>query len=140
MDNWRSITLNFCYVHPTDVLSTWSGIQPLANDPYERNSQNISRDHVVCKDYLGLVTITHGRNNFQQKKVQWNLSVIIYGLCISLSYTRLAKRALLILRPTSPKSPVASTSAFESVEGSDEDVDVIENENANLDAGYLHTN
>ncbi|GKA94358.1 AMP deaminase [Tanacetum coccineum] len=58
----------------------------------------------------------------------------------STSHTGLAKRASLILRPTSPKSPVASASAFESVEGSDEDVDVIENENANLDAGYLHTN
>nr|GEW10901.1 AMP deaminase [Tanacetum cinerariifolium] len=58
----------------------------------------------------------------------------------STSHTGLAKRASLVLRPTSPKSPVASASAFESVEGSDDDVDVNENENANLDAGYLHTN
>lgn len=58
----------------------------------------------------------------------------------STSHAGLAKRASLILRPTSPKSPVASASAFESVEGSDEDVDVNENENANLDAGYLNTN
>nr|GEX44718.1 AMP deaminase [Tanacetum cinerariifolium] len=85
-------------------------------------------------------SVCSSRNNFQQKKVQWNLPVIIFGLCICLSYTRLAKRALIILRPPSPKSPVASPSAFKSVEGSDEDVDVIENENANLDAEYLHTN
>ncbi|GJT11435.1 hypothetical protein Tco_0858477 [Tanacetum coccineum] len=80
-------------------------------------------------------------NNFQQNKVQWNLTVIISsGLCISLSHTGLVKRSSLILRSTSPKSIVANVNAFESVEGSDEDVDVIENENANLDVGYLHTN
>lgn len=43
-----------------------------------------------------------------------------------------------ILRPTSPKSPVASASAFESVEGSD-DEDII-SESANLDTTYLHSN
>ncbi|XP_057415177.1 AMP deaminase-like isoform X2 [Lotus japonicus] len=43
-----------------------------------------------------------------------------------------------ILRPTSPKSPVASASAFESVEGSD-DEDFI-SESANLDTTYLHSN
>ncbi|MFS7976987.1 putative AMP deaminase [Helianthus anomalus] len=60
----------------------------------------------------------------------------------STSHTGLAKRASLILRPTSPKSPVASASAFESVEGSDEDVDVDVdvNDNVNLDATYLNTN
>ncbi|KAL8262353.1 hypothetical protein R6Q59_026402 [Mikania micrantha] len=56
----------------------------------------------------------------------------------STSHTGLPKRASLILRPTSPKSPVASASAFESLEGSDEDADVIDN--VNLDATYLHTN
>lgn len=45
------------------------------------------------------------------------------------------KRAL---RPTSPKSPVASASAFESVEGSDEEDNMTEN--TKLDAAYLHTN
>ncbi|KAL4557918.1 hypothetical protein LXL04_036112 [Taraxacum kok-saghyz] len=54
------------------------------------------------------------------------------------SHTGLAKRAGHILRPTSPKSPVASASAFESVEGSDEDADI--NESINLDPTYLHTN
>ncbi|PWA66311.1 AMP deaminase, putative / myoadenylate deaminase [Artemisia annua] len=56
----------------------------------------------------------------------------------STSHTGLVNRASL--RPTSPKSLVASASAFESVEESDEDVYVNENENANLDSGYLHTN
>ncbi|XP_061344639.1 AMP deaminase-like [Gastrolobium bilobum] len=46
------------------------------------------------------------------------------------------KRSLL--RPTSPKSPVASASAFESVEGSDDEDDVTEQ--AKLDTTYLHTN
>ncbi|KAL7585658.1 AMP deaminase [Lactuca sativa] len=54
------------------------------------------------------------------------------------SHTGLAKRAGHLLRPTSPKSPVASASAFESVEGSDEDADL--NESINLDPTYLHTN
>lgn len=44
------------------------------------------------------------------------------------------KRSLL--RPKSPKSPVPS--AFESVEGSDDEDDL--NENAKLDSTYLHTN
>lgn len=45
------------------------------------------------------------------------------------------KRSLL--RPKSPKSPVPSASAFESVEGSDDD-DMTEN--VKLDTTYLHTN
>ncbi|XP_024962270.1 AMP deaminase-like isoform X2 [Cynara cardunculus var. scolymus] len=59
-----------------------------------------------------------------------------FGKCAG--HAGLAKRAGHILRPTSPKSPVASASAFESVEGSDEDVDVTDN--VNPDATYLHTN
>ncbi|OIT36843.1 PREDICTED: AMP deaminase [Nicotiana attenuata] len=42
------------------------------------------------------------------------------------------------LRPTSPKSPVASASAFESIEGSDEEDNLTDN--AKLDTSYLHTN
>ncbi|KAK7339907.1 hypothetical protein VNO77_20593 [Canavalia gladiata] len=41
-----------------------------------------------------------------------------------------------LLRPISPKSPVASASAFESVEGSDDDIA----DNAKLDTTYLHLN
>ncbi|THG16877.1 hypothetical protein TEA_025600 [Camellia sinensis var. sinensis] len=43
-----------------DVLSAWSGIRPLATDPRAKNTQSISRDHVVCEDYPSLVTITGG--------------------------------------------------------------------------------
>ncbi|CAJ2655932.1 unnamed protein product [Trifolium pratense] len=43
-----------------------------------------------------------------------------------------------ILRPTSPKSPVASASAFESVEGSDDEDNL--SDRAKLDTTYLHTN
>ncbi|TKY63523.1 AMP deaminase [Spatholobus suberectus] len=46
------------------------------------------------------------------------------------------KRSLL--RPTSPKSPVASASAFESVEGSDDEDNMADK--AKLDTSYLHTN
>ncbi|XP_054785307.1 glycerol-3-phosphate dehydrogenase SDP6, mitochondrial isoform X2 [Prosopis cineraria] len=48
-------------VRRTDVLSAWSGIRPLAMDPSAKNTESISRDHVVCEDYPGLVTITGGK-------------------------------------------------------------------------------
>ncbi|KAG8645278.1 hypothetical protein MANES_10G050100v8 [Manihot esculenta] len=48
-------------VRRTDVLSAWSGIRPLAIDPSAKNTESISRDHVVCEDYPGLVTITGGK-------------------------------------------------------------------------------
>ncbi|GFZ14701.1 FAD-dependent oxidoreductase family protein [Actinidia rufa] len=48
-------------VRRVDVLSAWSGIRPLATDPSAKNTESISRDHVVCEDYPGLVTITGGK-------------------------------------------------------------------------------
>ncbi|EYU39630.1 hypothetical protein ABFS82_06G187100 [Erythranthe guttata] len=48
-------------VRRVDVLSAWSGIRPLAMDPTAKNTESISRDHVVCEDYPGLVTITGGK-------------------------------------------------------------------------------
>ncbi|CAK9172025.1 unnamed protein product, partial [Ilex paraguariensis] len=48
------------------------------------------------------------------------------------------KRPGHLIRPTSPKSPVASASAFESVEGSDDEDNMTDN--AKLDSTYLHTN
>ncbi|XP_043707198.1 glycerol-3-phosphate dehydrogenase SDP6, mitochondrial [Telopea speciosissima] len=48
-------------VRRTDVLSAWSGIRPLAMDPSAKNTESISRDHVVCEDYPGLITISGGK-------------------------------------------------------------------------------
>ncbi|KAG4910766.1 Glycerol-3-phosphate dehydrogenase SDP6, mitochondrial [Glycine soja] len=48
-------------VRRVDVLSAWSGIRPLALDPTAKNTESISRDHVVWEDYPGLVTITGGK-------------------------------------------------------------------------------
>ncbi|KAK9283816.1 hypothetical protein L1049_012070 [Liquidambar formosana] len=48
-------------VRRADVLSAWSGIRPLAMDPSAKNTESISRDHVVSEDYPGLVTITGGK-------------------------------------------------------------------------------
>lgn len=58
----------------------------------------------------------------------------------STSLSTSAKRAGHLIRPTSPKSPVASASAsaFESVEGSDDEDNLTEN--TKLDTSYLHTN
>ncbi|KAJ7961213.1 AMP deaminase [Quillaja saponaria] len=54
----------------------------------------------------------------------------------SASHVSSAKRTLF--RPTSPKSPVASASAFESVEGSDDEDNMMDS--AKIDTTYLHTN
>ncbi|KAL5709996.1 glycerol-3-phosphate dehydrogenase [Ranunculus cassubicifolius] len=48
-------------VRRTDVLSAWSGIRPLAIDPKAKSTESVSRDHVICEDYPGLVTITGGK-------------------------------------------------------------------------------
>ncbi|KAL0322041.1 UNVERIFIED_CONTAM: Glycerol-3-phosphate dehydrogenase SDP6, mitochondrial [Sesamum calycinum] len=48
-------------VRRVDVLSAWSGIRPLAMDPRAKNTESISRDHVVYEDFPGLVTITGGK-------------------------------------------------------------------------------
>lgn len=48
-------------VRRTDVLSAWSGIRPLAIDPNAKNTESISRDHVLSEDYPGLITITGGK-------------------------------------------------------------------------------
>ncbi|CAN0892136.1 Glycerol-3-phosphate dehydrogenase SDP6, mitochondrial, partial [Linum grandiflorum] len=48
-------------VRRSDVLSAWSGIRPLATDPSAKNTESISRDHIVCEEYPGLVTITGGK-------------------------------------------------------------------------------
>ncbi|KAJ7975030.1 Glycerol-3-phosphate dehydrogenase [Quillaja saponaria] len=48
-------------VRRTDVLSAWSGIRPLAMDPSAKNTESISRDHVVFEDYPGMVTVTGGK-------------------------------------------------------------------------------
>lgn len=48
------------------------------------------------------------------------------------------KRSGHLIRPTSPKSPVASASAFESLEGSDDEDNLTDS--TKLDHSYLHTN
>lgn len=55
----------------TDVLSAWSGIRPLATDPSAKNTESISRDHVVCEDYPGLVTITGGKWTTYRRYAYW---------------------------------------------------------------------
>lgn len=60
---------------------------------------------------------------------------IVSGKSSNLSST---PRAGHLLRPTSPKSPGASASAFESIEGSDDEENMTDT--AKLDSAYLHTN
>ncbi|CAM6015912.1 unnamed protein product [Sphagnum balticum] len=44
-------------------MSSWSGIRPLATNPNVQGTDtaSISRDHVVCLDLDGLVTVTGGK-------------------------------------------------------------------------------
>lgn len=44
-------------------MSSWSGIRPLATNPNLQGTDtaSISRDHVVCLDLDGLVTVTGGK-------------------------------------------------------------------------------
>lgn len=72
-----------------------------------------------------------------------NLLVSLYFLITlcsgkSSALSSSAKRAGNLIRPTSPKSPVASASAFESMEGSDDEDNLVDN--TKLDATYLRTN
>ncbi|NWU99680.1 GPDM protein, partial [Upupa epops] len=44
-----------------DVLAAWSGIRPLVTDPNSKDTQSISRNHVVTISESGLVTIAGGK-------------------------------------------------------------------------------
>jgi len=48
-------------VRRSDVMSAWSGIRPLAADPTASSTESVSRDHVVCVESDGLVTISGGK-------------------------------------------------------------------------------
>ncbi|XP_042429233.1 glycerol-3-phosphate dehydrogenase SDP6, mitochondrial-like isoform X1 [Zingiber officinale] len=48
-------------VRRSDVHSAWSGIRPLAIDPSAKNTESISRDHVIFVDHPGFITITGGK-------------------------------------------------------------------------------
>ncbi|KAK9152723.1 hypothetical protein Sjap_000203 [Stephania japonica] len=48
-------------VRDSDILSSWSGIRPLAIDPSVKDTASISRDHIVHVDCPGLVTISGGK-------------------------------------------------------------------------------
>ncbi|XP_077176120.1 glycerol-3-phosphate dehydrogenase, mitochondrial isoform X1 [Paroedura picta] len=44
-----------------DVLAAWSGIRPLVTDPNSKDTQSISRNHVVHVSDSGVVTIAGGK-------------------------------------------------------------------------------
>lgn len=64
--------------------------------------------------------------------------IIFFHSGKSALHVGVAKRSSGLLRPTSPKSPVASASAFESVEGSDDEDNMTDN--SKLDTSYIHAN
>lgn len=46
-----------------DVLAAWSGIRPLVSDPNSKDTQSISRNHVIEVSHGKMVTIAGGNNN-----------------------------------------------------------------------------
>ena len=44
-----------------DVLSAWSGIRPLVQDPNKTDTQSIARNHIVHCSKTGLVTVAGGK-------------------------------------------------------------------------------
>ncbi|KAL5730250.1 glycerol-3-phosphate dehydrogenase [Ranunculus cassubicifolius] len=48
-------------VESSDILSTWSGIRPLATDPSAKDTSSISRDHIVSIEFPGMITIAGGK-------------------------------------------------------------------------------
>jgi len=57
-------------VRPEDVLSVWSGIRPLALDPTQDSTENVSRDHVVVVEPDNMITITGGKWTTYRKMAQ----------------------------------------------------------------------
>ncbi|KAI3507367.1 hypothetical protein L1887_22351 [Cichorium endivia] len=108
--------------------------------PLQRRNQGGRRNGFYRRGSTSLpeiTSITGGSGGHDEDAIPAGLPKL-HTLREGKSSTGLAKRAAHLLRPTSPKSPVASASAFESVEGSDEDADM--NESINLDPTYLNTN
>ena len=47
-------------VRRSDILSAWSGIRPLVNDPNKANTESLARNHIVHVSDNKLVTIAGG--------------------------------------------------------------------------------
>jgi glycerol-3-phosphate dehydrogenase len=65
MQHLRLLLYAYCFftqVRHADVLSTWSGIRPLAADPtaQDASTSNIVRDHLIFSEPNGLITVTGG--------------------------------------------------------------------------------
>ncbi|XP_029461382.1 glycerol-3-phosphate dehydrogenase, mitochondrial isoform X3 [Rhinatrema bivittatum] len=60
-----------------DVLAAWSGIRPLVTDPNSKDTQSISRNHVVHVSKSGLVTIAGGKWTTYRSMAEQTLDVAI---------------------------------------------------------------
>ena len=52
-----------------DVLAAWSGIRPLVSDPNSKDTQSISRNHVIEVSKSKMVTIAGGKSHDNHMKV-----------------------------------------------------------------------
>lgn len=60
------------------MLSSWSGIRPLAADPSRTDTENLVRDHVVAVEN-GMVTISGGKWTTYRKASDWPNRLHRYG-------------------------------------------------------------
>ncbi|XP_060683215.1 glycerol-3-phosphate dehydrogenase, mitochondrial isoform X1 [Hemiscyllium ocellatum] len=60
-----------------DVLAAWSGIRPLVSDPNSKNTQSISRNHVVTVTDSRLVTIAGGKWTTYRKMAEDTIDVAV---------------------------------------------------------------
>ncbi|XP_078537843.1 glycerol-3-phosphate dehydrogenase, mitochondrial isoform X2 [Lissotriton helveticus] len=60
-----------------DVLAAWSGIRPLVTNPHSKDTQSISRNHVVDVSESGVVTIAGGKWTTYRAMAEDTLEAVI---------------------------------------------------------------
>eukprot|EP01018_Ginkgo_biloba_P000785 Gb_23346 [translate_table: standard] len=101
-----------------------AGLDCYVNNDEIRNKSTLyyDREHTATEQrasFDNLTMIPSGLPQVQTKRE---------GSWQSLNHSGSTKRAVPLIRPSTPKSPVRSVSAFESVEGSDEEDDLLDNQ------------
>ncbi|KAK4745929.1 hypothetical protein SAY87_012241 [Trapa incisa] len=115
--------------------------------PHSRRRGNGYRRTSACHPDVAVMSFSSGGIDGEERH---NGPIEVDGIPVSLprlhmlpegksaSLSTNAKKAGNLIRPTSPKSPVASASAFESVEGSDDEDNLTDC--TKLETSYRHTN
>ena len=62
-----------------DVLSAWSGIRPLVQDPNKEDTQSLARNHIVHVSESNLVTIAGGKWTTYRAMAEHTIDAAIKG-------------------------------------------------------------